>query len=177
MNDVSEVLPASPDLDRPLPDLRPLAEAAPLPDVDEGEAEAVALDRELDGWQRSRRLPRPPSAQELGRQTACSSEEDVGDVMEGRGRRVMSCVSVEAKAVVAEEEAMEEEEQEDDEAEAAVPQGADERLDALETGFWKMMEVAVPVPFGGMLGLMVAVMVWMLAVTTALTRPCACGGI
>ena len=54
MPNTMEPLPDSPLLDRPLPDLKPLADAAPLPDVEEAEAEAeaVALDRELDVWQR-----------------------------------------------------------------------------------------------------------------------------
>lgn len=168
MTDVSEVLPASPDL-------RPLAEAAPLPDVEEAAvaaatAETAALDKELDVWKRIRRLPRPTSAQDLGRQVACLSEEDV---MEGRGRRVLSCVSTAEGARVADEEEEEDDEEAEDEEgtdadteaedEEAVgpPRSVDERLDQLELDIWNMMAVSVPVPLGVLCAVVVGMVAWM----------------
>lgn len=189
MPNTMEPLPASP-LDRPLPDLKPLADAAPLPDVEEAEAEAVALDRELDVWkrQRSRLLPRPLSVQDVGRQVACASEE------EGRERRVLSCVSAAEGGRVADEEDEEAEEEADEEeleeleeadedgndadtedeveVETVYPIGTDERLDQLELDFWKLMGLTVPVPLGALCVAGVGAVAWMMMVATVATRPC-----
>lgn len=165
MTEVYETLPTSP-MDRPSPDVKQLADAGPLPDV-EPLAEAGPLP-DVDGP-----LPRPPSVRDLGRQTACSSEEDLSDVMEGRERRVLSCMSAATPAAAAEaeeeedEEAAAEEEDEtgtdadmEDEVEL-YPMGADERLDQMELDLWKL--VTASVPLGGacvaILAVAVAVMV------------------
>lgn len=196
MTDVSEPLPASPvghllAEAGPLPDVEPLAEAGPLPDNEDEQ-----LSQSL-----SQSLPLPMSVQNVGRQIACSSEENLDDIIDGRGRRVLSCVSTmdgDQNGVDEEVEELETNEEEEidwdldddveeleeleaneevegeideEEVEEDAPQGVDERLDQLELDIWKAMKRTVPVPLGGLCAFGVGVVAWMMMMAMS-KQPC-----